>query len=193
MGFQREDDAKRCLAALSERFRRFSLDLHPQKTRLIRFGRFAHQDCRRLDGKRKPETFNFLGLTHACSVNRNGKFQVRRTTMRTRFTAKLHEVKAELRKRMHQPVAEQGKWLGSVVRGYFAYHAVPGNWDALGAFRTQCTRMWYRSLRRRSHKSRLTWDRMNEIATAWLPRACILHPWPEDRCAALIRGKSRVR
>lgn len=193
MGFQHEDDAKRFLADLSERFRRFSLDLHPQKTRLIRFGRFAHQDCRRFDGRRKPETFNFLGLTHACSVNRNGKYQVRRTTMRTRLTAKLHEVKAELRKRMHQSVAEQGQWLGSVVRGYFGYHAVPGNWKALGAFRTQCTRMWYRSLRRRSHKSRLTWDRMNEIADAWLPRACILHPWPEDRCADIIRGKSRVR
>jgi group II intron reverse transcriptase/maturase len=193
MGFQHEDDAKRFLAALSERFRRFSLDLHPQKTRLIRFGRFANQDCRRLDGRRKPETFNFLGLTHACGVNRNGKYQVRRTTMRTRLTAKLHEVKAELRKRMHQSVAEQGQWLGSVVRGYFAYHAVPGNWKTLGAFRTQCTRIWYRSLRRRSHKSRLTWDRMNEIVDAWLPHACILHPWPEQRCADIIRGKSRVR
>ena len=145
VGFQYEDDAKRFTEALRDRFQRFSLELHPDKTRLIRFGRFAHRDCRRFDGRKKPETFNFLGLSHACGVNRGGKFMVRRTTMRKRLTAKLHEVKAELQRRMHQPVAEQGSWLRSVVRGYFAYHAVPGNWKALGAFRTQCTRLWYRS------------------------------------------------
>ncbi|MGH9625402.1 MAG: group II intron reverse transcriptase/maturase [Bryobacteraceae bacterium] len=192
VGFQHADEAERFTAALRERFQRFSLELHPEKTRLIRFGRFANRDCRGL-GRRKAETFNFLGLTHSCSQNRNGKFQVRRTTMRKRLTAKLHEVKAELRKRMHRPVPEQGQWLRSVVQGYFAYHAVPGNWKALGAFRTQCTRLWYRTLRRRSHKSRLTWDRMTAIANAWLPRARILHPWPEKRCAAIIRGRSRVR
>jgi RNA-directed DNA polymerase len=193
VGFQYWDDATRFTEALRERFQQYSLELHPDKTRLIRFGRFAHRDCRRFDGRKKPETFNFLGLTHACGKNQNGKFRVFRTTMRKRLTAKLHEVKAELRKRMHHPVTEQGKWLQSVVRGYFAYHAVPGNWEALGAFRTQCTRLWYRTLRRRSHKSRLTWERMTDIANAWLPRPRILHPWPEERCAAIIRSKSRVR
>ena len=192
VGFQHADEAERFTEALRERFQRFSLELHPEKTRLIRFGRFANRNCRGL-GRRKAETFNFLGMTHSCSQNRNGKFQVRRTTMRKRLTAKLHEVKAELRRRMHRPVPEQGQWLRSVVQGYFAYHAVPGNWKALGAFRTQCTRLWYRTLRRRSHKSRLTWERMNDIANAWLPRPRILHPWPEQRCADIIRGKSRVQ
>ena len=192
VGFQYEDDARRFKEALHDRFQRFSLELHPEKTRLIRFGRFARRDCR-LDGRRKPETFNFLGLTHTCGVNRAGKFLVRRTTMRKRLTAKLHEVKAELQRRMHQPVPEQGRWLQSVVRGYFAYHAVPGNWKALGTFRTQCTRLWYRALRRRSQKSRLRWDRMTKIANAWLPPARIIHPWPEQRLAALIRGKSRMQ
>jgi group II intron reverse transcriptase/maturase len=193
VGFQYEDDGRRFQEELRERFRRFSLELHPEKTRLIRFGRFAHRDSRRFDGKRKPETFNFLGFTHACGVNRGGKFLVRRTTMKKRFTAKLHAVKAELRRRLHQPVPEQGVWLQSVIRGYFAYHALPGNWKALGAFRTQCARLWYRTLRRRSQKTRLTWDRMTVIADAWLPPARILHPWPEQRLAALIRGKSRMR
>ena len=193
VGFQYEDDGRRFQEELRERFRRFSLELHPEKTRLIRFGRFAHRDSRRFDGKRKPETFNFLGFTHSCGVNRAGKFLVRRTTMKRRLTAKLHEVKAELRRRLHQPVPEQGAWLQSVVRGYFAYHALPGNWKALGAFRTQCTRLWYRTLRRRSQKTRLTWDRMTLIADAWLPPARILHPWPEQRLAALVRGKSRMQ
>jgi RNA-directed DNA polymerase len=192
VGFQYEDDGRRFLEELRERFQRFSLELHPEKTRLIRFGRFARRDSRRFDGRRKPETFNFLGFTHACGVNREGKFLVRRTTMKRRLTAKLQEVKAELRMRMHQPIPEQGLWLQSVVRGYFAYHALPGNWKALGAFRTQCARLWYRTLLRRSQKTRLTWERMASIAETWLPPARILHPWPEQRLAALIRGKSRM-
>ncbi len=193
VGFQYEDDATRFAEELRDRFQRFSLELHPDKTRLIRFGRFAHRDCRRFDGKRKPETFQFLGFTHTCGVTRAGKFLVRRTTMKKRLTAKLHEVKAELRRRMHRPVPEQGAWLQSVVRGYFAYHAIPGNWKALASFRTQCARLWYRTLRRRSQKTRLTWERMTNIAAAWLPQARILHPWPEQRLAALIRGKSRMQ
>jgi RNA-directed DNA polymerase len=193
VGFQYEDDANRFKQALHDRFQRFSLELHPEKTRLIRFGRFAHRDCQHFDGCKKPETFNFLGLTHMCGVTRDGKFLVRRITMRKRLTAKLHAVKTELRRRMHQPVIEQGRWLQSVVRGYFAYHAIPGNWAALGAFRTQCQRLWYRTLRRRSQKSRLTWNRMTKIVNAWLPHARILHPWPEQRVADIIRGKSRVQ
>jgi RNA-directed DNA polymerase len=193
VGFQYEDDAKRFKEQLRDRFQRFSLELHPEKTRLIRFGRFARRDCQRFDGKRKPESFTFLGFTHTCGVNRAGKFLVRRTTMKQRLAAKLHEVKAELRRRMHHPVAEQGAWLQAVVRGYFQYHAIPGNWRALGAFRTQCARLWYRSLRRRSQKRRLQWDRMTSIANAWLPAARILHPWPEQRFAAVIQGKSRMQ
>jgi group II intron reverse transcriptase/maturase len=193
VGFQYESDAKRFYADLRDRFKKFSLELHPDKTRLIRFGRFARRDSKRFDGLRKPETFDFLGFTHYCGVNRNGKFMVRRITMRKRFTAKLQSVKVELRKRMHQPIAKQAKWLRSVVRGYFQYHAIPGNWKALGAFRTQVTRMWYRTLRRRSHKSRINWDRMTKIARAVLPPARILHPWPEQRYDAMIRGRSPVR
>jgi group II intron reverse transcriptase/maturase len=192
LGFQYEDDAKRFLEELRDRFSKFSLELHPEKTRLIRFGRFARRDCRRFDGRRKPETFNFLGFTHCCGVNRNGKFRVCRTTMRKRLTAKLHEVKPELQKRMHQSIPEQGAWLASVVRGYFNYHAIPGNWAALGAFRTQCSRLWYKTLRRRSQKKRLTWERMIRIIATWLPPAGIIHPWPEQRLAAITQGRSRV-
>ena len=191
VGFQYEDDARRFKGELQDRFERFSLELHPEKTRLIRFGRFAARDSRRFDGKRKPETFDFLGFTHYCGINRNGKFQVCRITKRKRLTAKLHEVKVELRKRMHQSIPAQGSWLKSVVRGYFAYHAIPGNWRALGTFRTQIARMWYKSLRRRSQKTRVTWQRMTNIANRWLPPARILHPWPEKRLAAIIQGRSR--
>ena len=193
VGFQYQDDAKRFHAELQDRFRKFSLELHPDKTRLIRFGRFARRDSRQLDGRKKPETFDFLGFTHYCGVNRNGKFKTCRITMKKRFNAKLHEVKTELRKRMHQPIAEQAKWLSSVVRGYYQYHAIPGNWNTIGAFRTQVTRMWYKTLKRRSHKSRLNWKRMTKIADAVLPRARILHPWPEQRFAAIIQGRSPVR
>jgi group II intron reverse transcriptase/maturase len=193
VGFQYEDDARRFQDELRDRFQKFSLELHPEKTRLIRFGRFARRDCRRFDGRRKPETFNFLGFTHYCGVNRNGKFMVRRITMRKRLTAKLHAVKAELRKRMHHSLIEQGAWLDSVVKGYFNYHAIPGNWEALGTFRTQTTRLWYKTLRRRSQKTRLTWEHMTRIANAWLPKARILHPWPERRFDAMTQGRSRMR
>ena len=193
IGFQYQDDARRFHAELRARFQKFSLELHPEKTRLLRFGRFECRDCGRFDGMKKPETFDFLGFTHCCSVTETGKFKVCRVTMRKRLTAKLHEVKAELRRRMHQPIVEQAQWLRSVVRGYFQYHAIPGNWKALGAFRTQVARQWYRSLRRRSHKHKLTWDRMTVIVDAVLPPARILHPWPEQRLAAIIQGRSRVR
>ncbi len=193
VGCQYEDEASRFKEALRDRLQKFSLELHPEKTRLIRFGRFARRDCKRFDGRGKPETFNFLGFTHYCGVNLKGKFMVGRLTQRKRLTAKLHEVKAELRERMHHSILEQRDWLTSVIRGYFAYHAVPGNWAALGSFRTQCTRLWFKTLRRRSQKSRLTWDRMKELAKAWLPPARILHPWPEQRFDVFIRGRSRMR
>jgi group II intron reverse transcriptase/maturase len=181
LGFQYQQDARRCWAELRERLRRFALDLHPDKTRLLRFGRFARRDCRRFDGRRKPETFPFLGFTHYCAETLNGTFRVGRKTIPTRLTSKLHEVKAELRTRMHTPVPEQGKWLRAVVTGYSNYHAVPGNWDAVGGFRTQVARMWYRSLHRRSQKTRLNWGRMRRLVDRWLPPARILHPWPEQR------------
>jgi RNA-directed DNA polymerase len=193
VGFQFLADARRFHQELRERFEKFSLKLHPEKTRLIRFGRYARRDCSRFDGRRKPETFDFLGFTHVCSRNKSGKFMVKRRTMKKRLTAKLREVKKELRSRMHQSVPEQGAWLQSVVRGYFNYHAVPGNWDALGAFRTQVARHWYRTLRRRSQKSQLNWKRMAKIVDRWLPAARILHPWPEQRFGAITRGRSPVR
>ena len=188
MGFQYQGDAEKFLVELRERFRQYTLELHPEKTRLIRFGRFA----RPIDG-RKPETFNFLGFTHSCGLSRNGKFIVNRKTMRKRLTAKLHEVKGELRKRMHQTIRVQGTWLKSVVRGYFNYHAIPGNADALNAFRKQISRLWYRTLRRRSQRTRMTWERMWKIVELWLPPVRILHPWPNQRFAVMTQGRSRVR
>jgi RNA-directed DNA polymerase len=193
MGFQYQDDAEKLLKELSERFGEFSLELHSEKTRLIRFGRNARRDCKLIDGKRKPETFNFLGFTHSCGLSRKRKFMVKRTTMRKRLTAKLHEVKAELRKRMHQSILDQGIWLRAVVRGYFGYHAIPGNSDAIGAFRTLLAKIWYKIIRKRSQRTRMTWERMNEIVAFWLPPARILHPWPEQRFAVMTQGRSRMR
>ncbi len=192
MGFQYRDDAEKFLKDLQGRFRKYSLELHPEKTRLIRFGRFASEDGKRKDGRRKPETFNFLGFTHYCGVSREGKFKVKRKTMRKRFTAKLHEIKTELRKRMHQAIYDQGSWLRSVVRGYFAYHAIPDNGTAIGAFRYRVTELWYRILRKRSQRNRMTWERMARIVALWLPPARISHPWPEQRFAAMTQGRSRV-
>jgi group II intron reverse transcriptase/maturase len=193
MGFQHHDDAEEFLKELRERFRSYSLELHPEKTRLIRFGRFATEDCKRKDGRRKPGTFNFLGFTHYCGESRDGKFRVKRKTMRKRFTAKLHEVKSELRKRMHQPISNQGAWLQAMVRGYFAYHAIPDNGKAIGAFRYWAAKIWYRILRKRSQRNRMTWERMGEIIAQWLPPARILHPWPGQRFAVMTQGRSRMR
>jgi RNA-directed DNA polymerase len=175
MGFQYQDDARRCLEELRERLLKFALELHPEKTRLMRFGRFARRDCRRFDGRRKPDTFNFLGFTHYSGTTRSGAYAVWRKTMRTRMTSKLHDVKTTLRRRMHEPVEEQGKWLRAVVQGYLNYHAVPGNIAAVSAFRTQVARLWYRTLRRRSQKARLNWKRMAHIVDYWLPAPRILH------------------
>jgi len=193
VGFQYEADGRRFREQLCTRLSKFGLELHPDKTRLLRFGRFAKRDVKRFDGQNKPQTFDFLGFKHYCGVNRNGKFQVERRTMGKRLTAKLKSVKTELRKRMHQSIVEQGKWLQAVVRGYFGYHAIPGNWKAIGTFRTQIARLWYRTLKRRSQKKKLTWPRMIVIADRWLPPARILHPYPERRLDAIIRGRSPVR
>jgi len=182
-GFQHEDDARRFLTDLRERFAKFGLELHPDKTRLIEFGRFAAENRKRR-GVGKPETFDFLGFTHLCGKTKRGSFWLRRITVSKRMRAKLVEVKDQLKRRQQLPVPEQGKWLASVVRGHFAYYAVPGNSHAIRAFRDQVTRHWCVTLRRRSQRHRLDWKRMNRIANRWLPPARILHPFPEVRFAA---------
>jgi RNA-directed DNA polymerase len=183
VGFEHEQDARRFLAELGERFARFGLELHPDKTRLIEFGRFAAQN-RATRGEGKPETFNFLGFTHVCGKTRNGRFWLRRITISNRMRAKLSEVKAQLKRRRHQPIPVQGRWLASVVRGHLAYYAVPGNTEAVRAFRKQVTRHWFTALRRRSQRRRINWARMDRIVDRWLPRARVMHPFPATRLAA---------
>jgi RNA-directed DNA polymerase len=182
VGFEHEADARRFWDAMRERLQEFSLSLHPEKTRLIEFGRRAAAE-RKQRGLGKPETFNFLGFTLICGKSRRGNFLIKRKTRRDRMTAKLKEVKEELRQRMHQPIPEQGTWLRQVVTGFFAYHAVPTNFRALGAFRLHITRLWRRVLRRRSQKDGATWKRIEKLADAFLPKPRILHPWPSDRFA----------
>ena len=192
VGFQHLGDAKRFLNDLRQRFAKFNLELHPDKTRLVEFGRFAAQN-RKERGLKRPETFNFLGFTHICGKTRDGRFWLRRVTIKKRLTAKLKQVKAELRRRRHWPIPEQGRWLASVLRGHFNYYAVPGNIDAVTAFRDQVRRLWRETLRRRSQRSRMTWDRMNRLANRWLPPARIVHPYPNVRFAATTQGRSPLR
>lgn len=180
LGFQYEWEARRFLAELIERFRAFGLELHADKTRLIRFGRFAAAQ-RQERGHGKPETFDFLGFTHVCATNRQGRFVVRRRTQRSRVRGKLGEVKSALRRRSHHPVPEVGHWLAAVLRGHYAYYGVPHNYQAMSNFRHQVTRHWFATLRRRSQRTRVTWERMNRLATRWLPRPQITHPYPEQR------------
>jgi RNA-directed DNA polymerase len=158
----------------------FALELHPDKTRLIEFGRFAATN-RAARGEKKPETFDFLGFTHICSRKRRGGFLLARHTRRDRKMAKLLEIDQGLRRRWHQSVAEQGEWLAAAVRGFFAYHAVPTNSRALSAFRYHVIHLWCRALRRRSQRDRTTWARVVKLADRWLPAARISHPWPAQR------------
>ena len=181
-GFEHEDDSRRFLDALRERFGVFSLSLHPGKTRMIEFGRHAAAE-RKKRGIGRPETFAFLGFTFICGKSRRGAFQLQRKTRRDRMRAKLQEIKAELRQRMHQPIPSQGHWLRQVVAGHFAYYAVPTNSRALSAFRHYVADLWRRTLRRRSQKDGFTWDRMTNLAAGWLPAPRILHPWPDRRFA----------
>lgn len=191
-GFEHRADAEQFLSDLRERFSKFGLALHPDKTRLIEFGRNAAR-IRAARGDGKPETFDFLGFTHICGKTKNGRFWLRRKTISKRMRAKLTEVKDQLRRRRHCPIPEQGAWLGSVVRGYLAYYAVPGNTDAVAAFRTQATRLWFKSLRRRSQRTRVNWTRMNRYAKYWLPPARVKHPFPGERFDVRTRGRSPVR
>jgi RNA-directed DNA polymerase len=182
IGFEHENDAQRFLDEMRKRLGEFALSLHPEKTRLIEFGRFA-AERRKRRGLGKPETFNFLGFNFICGKTRSGKFQIKRKTRRDRMRAKLREIKQALRRCMHRPIPEQGKWLGRVVRGYFNYHAVPTNGQALNVFRHHVTDLWRRTLRRRSQKDGSTWTRMTQLVDDWLPKPIILHPWPSDRFA----------
>jgi RNA-directed DNA polymerase len=194
VGFQHEQQARRFLADLRDRFAQFGLELHPDKTRLIEFGR--HAAARRARrGDRKPDTFDFLGFTHICARSRSGaKFWVKRITIAKRMRAKLKQLKVELRRRRHLPIPVQGMWLRRVVQGHLNYYAVPGNRHAVRQFRTLLTRHWLRSLRRRSQRGRrLTWAKMNEYVDRWLPPVRILHPYPTVRLAARTQGRSPVR
>jgi RNA-directed DNA polymerase len=192
VGFEHRSDAERFHAELRERLAKFSLELHPDKTRLVEFGRVAA--IRRMrQGLGAPETFDFLGFTHIYAKSRNGGFWLHRQTMRKRLRAKLQEVKTELQRRRHLPIPAQGRWLGAVVRGHCAYYGVPGNLDATASFRTQVTRHWQRALRRRGQRDRTNWRRMNRLATRWLPPVRITHPWPDERFDVTTRGRSPVR
>ena len=182
VGFEHEGDARRFLDAMRARLEEFMLSLHLDKTRLIEFGRFAAVNRKRR-GLGKPETFDFLGFTFICGKSRRGNFLLQRKTRRDRMRTKLQEIKLELRRRMHSPIPEQGRWLRQVVTGHFGYFAVPTNGRALNAFRFYITDLWRRTLRRRSQRSGLTWDRTTKLTDHWLPKPQILHPWPQLRFA----------
>ena len=182
VGFQHRNDAMRFIADLRERLKAFALSLHPGKTRLVEFGRFAARDRQRR-GLGKPESFTFLGFTHLCGQSRAGKFLLKRKSRRDRQASKLRDIKNGLKRRTHRPIEEQGAWLQSVVRGYFAYHAVPTNFRSLTGFLWKVRWLWLRTLRSRSQKDRTTWRRFDRHVARWLPKPEILHPWPQDRFA----------
>ncbi len=192
VGFEHKGDAERFWADLRARLAEFSLELNAEKTRLIEFGRFA-AERRQKRGLGKPETFRFLGFTHICARDRKGRFKLRRITDSKRMRAKLSEVKTELKRRRHAPIPEQGRWLASVLRGHCNYYAVPDNSEALHAFRHQIVKHWHKALRRRSQRSRMTWQRMSRLQTRWLPPVRVLHPWPDIRFDAKTQGRSPVR
>jgi group II intron reverse transcriptase/maturase len=193
VGFEHREDAERFWCELRDRLATFGLELNAEKTRLIEFGRHAARD-RAARGLGKPETFQFLGFTHICAKTRkSGRFKLKRITDSKRMRAKLHAIKGEMWKRMHHPVPEQGRWLARVLSGHYNYYAVPDNIEALSAFRYRLIRHWLKSLRRRSQKHRMAWTRIERLADLWLPLPRILHPWPEQRFAAITQGRSPVR
>ncbi len=180
LGFEHEAEAKRFLEDMRLRLAEFSLSLHPEKTKLIEFGRYA-AERRQQRGQNKPETFTFLGFVLICGASRRGVFRVDRKSRRDRMRGTLKRVKDELRRRMHRPIPEQGRWLGQVVRGFFAYHAVPTNSRALSAFRHHVSVIWKRALSRRSQRGYMPWERVLKLTKDWLPKGRILHPWPKQR------------
>jgi len=181
--FERKEDGEQFLADLRERLRSFGLDLHPDKTRLIEFGRFAASNRRRR-GEGQPETFNFLGFTHYCGNTKAGAPIIWRKTIAKRMAAKVKEVKAELMKRRHDPIPALGAWLKAVVTGYFNYHAVPGNRPSIGAFHREICRAWLHALRRRSQRTRMNWQRFKQLIQRWLPKPETKHPYPWARFEA---------
>lgn len=192
LGFEHREDAERFLCALKERLTRFHLELHPDKTRLIEFGRYA-AERRQRRGEGRPETFDFLGFTHYCGKTRGGEFKVGRKTQRKKLVAKLAALKLEIRRRMHAPIPATGAWLARVLEGHYRYYGVPDNSAALRLFRDQVTYLWRQALRRRSQKHRLTWMRMGRLARQWLPQPTIRHPYPARRFGVLTQGRSPVR
>ena len=182
VGFEHEADARQFWDAMRMRFEQFALELHGDKTPLLKFGRYAAAR-RKQHGLGKPETFTLLGFIFICGKSRRGAFQLQRKTRGDRMRATLQVIKAQLRVRMHYAIPAQGRWLRGVVTGFFAYHAVPTNSRALGAFRYHVTDLWRRALRRRSQKDSMTWERITKIAAAWLRQPRILHPWPDRRFA----------
>ena len=184
VGFESRTEAERFLGEFRERLAKFGLELHAEKTRLIEFGRCAARD-RRQRGEGKPETFTFLGFTHYCGRRRSdGSFIVWRKTAKKRMVAKLQVLKAELIRRMHAPVAQVGEWLTKVVRGYYQYHAVPGNLNPLRSFRHRLCRLWRRTLNRRSQRGERPWQRLVALLERWIPFPRVLHPYPQARFAA---------
>jgi RNA-directed DNA polymerase len=192
LGFQHRSDAERFQRDLAERLATFRLELNAEKTRLIRFGRFAARQ-RKERGLGRPETFPFLGFTHYCTTTKDGRFLVLRKTISKRMAAKLREVRTLLMRRRHWPLEAQGRWLASVVRGHLAYYAVPGNIHQVEAFRAEVVRLWYGALRRRGQRHRLNWQRMRRHAERWLPAVRITHPWPDERFNDRTQVRSPVR
>lgn len=193
VGFQHRTEAEAFLHDLHERLAKFGLKLHPEKTRLIEFGRFAKSN-RSERGAGPPETFNFLGFQHRCGTRRSdGGFTIHRETIGKRLTAKVKEIRQKLKTRRHEPIPQIGKWLRAVVTGYFNYHAVPGNTKALWLFRFLIGRDWHRALSRRSQRARVLWSRMHRLLNTWLPRPRVLHPYPNQRLIVTTGGGSRMR
>jgi RNA-directed DNA polymerase len=180
VGFQSKTEAERFLKEFQERLEKFGLELHPEKTRLLEFGRFAAVD-RRKRGEKKPETFTFLGFTHQGGTSPRGLFMVWRQTANKRMVAKLKQIKQTLRRRMHEPLNQIGAWLRSVSQGFYQYHAVPGNLRAMNAFRHRLRRMWRSTLRHRSQRPNVSWERIGPLFDRWLPAPRVLHPYPDAR------------
>ena len=192
MGFEDRQEAEECLRELQKRLKDYGLELHPDKTRLLEFGRHTIEDDSD-GGPGKPGTFDFLGFTHICARGRTGKFRVERRTIKKRMRAKLAEIKRELRRRINDPIPTVGKWLRSVVEGHMRYYGVPLNIRALSSFRWSVAWLWKRTLNRRSHKAYVTWIRMQQYIDCWLPKPRICHPYPIHRLTVRIQGRSPVR
>jgi group II intron reverse transcriptase/maturase len=192
VGFQYREEAERFRDELRERLLKFGLELHPDKTHLIEFGRFAAENRGRR-GEGQPETFNFLGFTHYYGTTRAGVPALKRKTQAKKRTAKLKDVASTLRQRMHWKIPEVGRWLASVLRGHYQYYGVPHNYAALKAMRDAITRLWKQVLGRRSQNGYVPWDRMNRLSRRWLPNPAIVHPYPDQRLRVTTRGRSPVR